>query len=592
MASEPPMKRKREELSFPMPMPPAFIQSNDFEFSADFGMSTPSGFELHETGYDDSPSQPSAAGPSASASASSSQPYTPMEEPGLDSTAATHSGGGGSSALPQTPTEVADFSDETSCLTFEEGEAGAFVHAELNKVSGFLCHLGAMEPLHQSLIAAFQLRDFHQLRLIAANIESVLADVMQCLSSLEALLSAYIFSPIGLSKAASMSQQITNKVSQLRVWQTLLHLSVRNEMSHIFHAELVITNQPFPIVVTKGKQFDGSFVDLTLVVGGGVSLISCSNLFLECIEIRDDPSGSEPQQLVVPLEDSTLPVTLDALIKGVKWALRFSAGTRKNLMKCRFSVQIMFSRNGESVTQTFFSPFTEPFVVITNESQWDECEGDLLTHLLFPNAGVTTVRWPAVVNHLQKFILRATRQPSPTFFLSRPTLHFLFHKFFRSDPNVTREDFVTFWRWFGKTMHKLRYQRHLCSLYVCGFLHLLIPREVAVEILLPHSPGAFLVRFSESNAGALVVSYKTDDVNRSKCIRHYLVSPADLTGAKKSLPDFLMSQPSLVYLYQHVVSMDGNVTGRFYHKNDALDPYLSKRVGSQENVGDYDEKMV
>ena len=292
------------------------------------------------------------------------------------------------------------------------------------------------------------------------------------------------------------------------------------------------------------------------------------------------------------LEGDSLGVALDALVKGIEWRVRVSAGTRKNLMKCRFAVQIAFRRDGEDVTETIWSPFTEPFIVITNESQWDECEGDLLFHLLFPNQGVTHARWPAVVNHLQRFVLRATRQPSPSFFLSRVTLHFLFHKFFKADPSVSRESFAEFWRWFGKTMHKLRYQRHLCSLFVCGFLHLLIPRDAACDVLLSQTTGAFLVRFSESNAGSLVVSYKTDDPNKAKCVRHYLLSPSDFTGAKKSLPDFLMSQASLVYLYQHVVAMDGNIAGRFHEKSVALDPYISKRGVSQENVGDYDDKMT
>ena len=65
------------------------------------------------------------------------------------------------------------------------------------------------------------------------------------------------------------------------------------------------------------------------------------------------------------------------------------------------------------VSQQCVSDETPPFIVITNECQWDDCEGDLLSYLLFPETGGGgrgSASWASVVNALQKFVLRATRQ--------------------------------------------------------------------------------------------------------------------------------------------------------------------------------------
>ena len=189
-------------------------------------------------------------------------------------------------------------------------------------------------------------------------------------------------------------------------------------------------------MVAKGKQFDGNTVELSLVVGGGVRPESCSSLFVECIEVVQGEGGpsagqqqvgiflflfhfhfyffysfSHQQQL---LEEVSLGVTLEQLLGGVRWPLRFAAGTRRNMIRCRFMVTLRFRYRGELVSKDYASELTPPFVVITNECQWDDCEGDLLSYLLFspPN---TTASWSSVVNALQRFVLRATRQQQVRF---------------------------------------------------------------------------------------------------------------------------------------------------------------------------------
>jgi len=434
----------------------------------------------------------------------------------------------------------------------------------------------------------------HQLQSISNHVRELLHTLEGHHDLLSSLVTQYILSPSGLTKIQDLLQLISNKSSQLKVWENLLSQASHSPLSEIVSAHLVISSQPFPMVVAKGKQFDGNTVELSLVVGGGVKLESCSNLFVECVEVAQGeggPSSGQQQQSQQLLEEVSLGVTLEQLLGGVRWPLRFAAGTRRNLIRCRFMVTLRFRHRGELVNQDCVSELTPPFVVITNECQWDDCEGDLLSYLLFsPN---TSTSWPSVVNALQRFVLRATRQQqSISCFLSRMTIQQINARFFGGRSSITTEDFSHFWKWFGKSMHKLRYQRHLCSLWLSGFFHLILARESVNQILSPHPPGVFLVRFSESSPGHIVISYKTDNPNPSESIRHYLLSPADLAGTKKSLPDFLFSQKSLVFIYQQIVGQNGHTSNKFYRKEEALDPYLNKKPNKVENSGRYDKKLM
>ena len=51
------------------------------------------------------------------------------------------------------------------------------------------------------------------------------------------------------------------------------------------------------MVVAKGKQHEGNLIELSLVVGGGVKLESCSHVFVECIDVGGGDSGQQPQQV-------------------------------------------------------------------------------------------------------------------------------------------------------------------------------------------------------------------------------------------------------------------------------------------------------
>jgi hypothetical protein len=47
-------------------------------------------------------------------------------------------------------------------------------------------------------------------------------------------------------------------------------------------------------------------------------------------------------------------------------------------------------------------------------------------------------------------------------------MNFLHTKFFGKKPLISQKDFDDFWEWFGKAMQKIRYQRHIGSLWQNG----------------------------------------------------------------------------------------------------------------------------
>ena len=91
------------------------------------------------------------------------------------------------------------------------------------------------------------------------------------------------------------------------------------------------------------------------------------------------------------IENDTQP--MDAFRRIVKWLcfvtcalsdclfrhLRFLSGTRKTPATIRFGIQVQLSpAHGSSGMYTVESHSSDPFIVITNECQWEECEGTLI----------------------------------------------------------------------------------------------------------------------------------------------------------------------------------------------------------------------
>ncbi len=138
---------------------------------------------------------------------------------------------------------------------------------------------------------------------------------------------------------------------------------------------------------------------------------------------------------------------------------------------------------------------SKPFIVKTNENQWEESEGILLKTDAFGTHN--EVPWYKFVNALQKRYLLATKQDlqKPARPLSVQDINYIFHIKFTGpshsksfndavinsivlmcsivhlpskDSVITVKQYEQFWDWFGPGLHKIRYQRHMCPLWVRG----------------------------------------------------------------------------------------------------------------------------
>jgi len=155
---------------------------------------------------------------------------------------------------------------------------------------------------------------------------------------------------------------------------------------------------------------------------------------------------------------------------------------------------------------------------------------------------------------------------------------------------ISQKSYDAFWNWFGKGIQKLRYQRHICTLWWSGLIYGFLAREGVQEALQNEEVGTFLIRFSERHAGLFAVGYKVDDPDISKSVRHYLIRPDDTAGAKKTLPDFLAEQPAFTQVLQVTVeNIDSQPALRKFNKDAVFEPYYSKR--NSISVNGYDDQV-
>lgn len=233
-----------------------------------------------------------------------------------------------------------------------------------------------------------------------------------------------------------------------------------------------------------------------------------------------------------PLIDK-ISILPDENIQGYKFSCTLSAGTRKDVAHFRFEATVM-DRYGKETKVANISP---PFLVITNECQYGESLGVLFKYDVFDiqHQKAEVVNANFFVNTLQTYFLESLRQnPFEVRGLSRQELRYLI-EYHRLQGVVTGNQCTSFWDWFGKILHKIRYQRHISSLWCNGCILGFVGREDAVAYLANQPVGTFLVRFSESKPGHFAISYKDE----FQTIKHILVSSDDFVGRVKSLPDFI-----------------------------------------------------
>jgi EF-hand fold domain/SH2 domain len=200
------------------------------------------------------------------------------------------------------------------------------------------------------------------------------------------------------------------------------------------------------------------------------------------------------------------------------------------MVRMQFAVSIEYvGSSGSSKVESLESEPSHPFIVVTNESQWEFSEGMLLKKDAFPQPEVP---WQHFANVLQVHYVRSTRQDlreaqRP---LSLADLDYIHRLQFKARNSVHQKDFDHFWAWLGRLVHKIRHQKSFSQLWLAGLVYGFISKCGAEEILENTPAGTFLIRFSERAAGKQAVAYRKLDSDRGLETRHFLISPNEKRG--------------------------------------------------------------
>ncbi|KYQ99913.1 signal transducer and activator of transcription (STAT) family protein [Tieghemostelium lacteum] len=388
------------------------------------------------------------------------------------------------------------------------------------------------------------------------------------MSALDATKKGMILEPTDLAKLFALKQDLHIQFKQL----SLLH----NEIQAILNPQhattkpnvaLVLKSQPFPVVISKGKQL-GENQLVVLILTGARSNFHINGPVKATLVCDSHPTNKNNPSTPLEMDSQPIyPATLTA-----HFPLKFMAGTRKCSVNLKFGVNI---RDMDNVTTTVESDASNPFVVITNECQWEGSAGVLLKKDAFD--GQLEISWPQFVNTLQRHFLIATKQDPvrPKRPLSAFDFKYIQTHFFGNRPIIHQQDFDKFWSWFGKSMQTLRYQRHISSLWQEGIIYGYMGRQEVNDALSNQDPGTFIIRFSERNPGQFGIAYI--GVELPLRIKHYLVQPNDTAAAKKTFPDFLSEHSQFVNLLQWTKDQNGNPRFLKSHKDTALGSFAPKK---------------
>lgn len=328
--------------------------------------------------------------------------------------------------------------------------------------------------------------------------------LQECLTKCNALLQKSILLPGTIQEALSLERDIRLEKMQLDLYVLELEkLKTRSPDAHCV-AKLVIAKQPFPKPIKKKTPVsgaDGEREEPTLVkllTGSKVCYIPESKVTAEVIA-EDSKKGEDAFWAGErALEDGY----------ATFFDLRFDKPTRLNIAHLFFSVRLRFMADEKLGTSLQIrSDPSAPFIVITNESQWGDSEGLLMKIKVFGDQN--EVPWEYLCNHIQYHFIRSTRQDSvkPDRPLSLFDLNYLARRSFNDKRMITKDDYDQFWNWFGLVCRRIRHQLPFHSLWMKGLVWGFISRKDSERVMESEPPGTFLIRFSESNPGKIVVSY-------------------------------------------------------------------------------------
>lgn len=287
--------------------------------------------------------------------------------------------------------------------------------------------------------------------------------------------------------------------------------------------KLVVAKQPFPKPIKKGTTVsgaDGEHEEPTLVR----FLTGAKSLYIPESKVRAEVVSEDSRKGEDAFFAGERPLDEDGF--ATFYDMKFAKPTRLNTAHLYFSVKVQFVMDDKTTSTVLVtSSPSEPFVVITNESQWGDSEGLLLRMSAFQDR--ETITWEFMANVLQTHFLRSTRQDlaDPERPLSLNDLNYLARTQFNNRRVLNKTDLEEFWKWFGLACRRIRHQIPFHTLWMKGLVFGFITRKETEELLRDEPCGVFIVRFSESNAGKVVVSYvKHNDTLKVNEVTHFLLA--------------------------------------------------------------------
>ena len=184
----------------------------------------------------------------------------------------------------------------------------------------------------------------------------------------------------------------------------------------------MIARQPFPTVPSKGQQLNEGDLVLQLLTGAATTVVGFSPV--KGMVVIDSSRTNEDKAISGHTQQ------LDNSLLKAQFPITFEEGTRKNVAKLRFIVDVQVEQMGHKASGSLESiTNSAPFVVMTNQKQWEGCERTLLQRDAF--GGSAEITWLQFANALQRQFIRATRQDpqNPSRCLSPFDFAYLHEKF-------------------------------------------------------------------------------------------------------------------------------------------------------------------
>jgi hypothetical protein len=247
----------------------------------------------------------------------------------------------------------------------------------LNQVQSFFIsqqeQLQQIRHLQKQVLTSPQKESFEMLNNQQEQLKNQLDAELKALQELE---NTVILSPQELRKSFYLAQSIEAQSMQLEIYhQELQQLVLQPGQPPRYFAVLAITEQPFPMVITKGKALE-DVVAVQLMTGANANIAQTSDV--KAVVMMDNPQAKNTTSK--PLDSDT--ERMDEFSRLAKFTFKFNHGTRKSLATIKFNLQMQIAGSQKLNLE---SNVSNPIVVITNECQYEESDGLLLKTDCFTN---------------------------------------------------------------------------------------------------------------------------------------------------------------------------------------------------------------